>query len=202
MNKDIVIARGSGHVLINQVIGDHSFYGVQRRESVPVHPLAEYARLVWDEASSQVVVRDTFMGVIPNEEYELLLAYKMELLETAKVFNARLTGEDSTILLTEHPYYCSSVGGDDYPSWSEYLENEVPSIDGDYNLLFRYDILKEDEYEQVDFPDSEAVLYLFYVLQRKGTIFLDRVHGVKPEDMDSIKSFLADRKQYLGSLWT
>lgn len=90
MNMAVVIAKGSGYVLVYQSVGEYSFYEVHRRESAPVHPLSEYATLVWDNEFNQVAVRDTFMGVIPNSEYEEVLSYKKELLETAKYFNLEL----------------------------------------------------------------------------------------------------------------
>lgn len=110
---------------------------------------------------------------------------------------------------TEHSYYCSesnyyvdgynNFGRYECADWHDFkvdwLDGESLNLDDDYNHLFRFDIL-EDE----DNPGNFRLL-LFFILQRKGIFRPVVIHRITQEDMPEIEEFLSQRWQYMKSQW-
>jgi hypothetical protein len=101
---------------------------------------------------------------------------------------------------TDHPYYCSSENynsidySTEYESWDTFFE-EMNDADKDMNLLFRYDIIANEE-------GRGYYGEFFYMLQRKGKFVPITVKNIRPIDIPEIKIFVAERREYLKTLWT
>lgn len=102
----------------------------------------------------------------------------------------------------EHSYYCeegnyfSEDGHRTYESISDFLD-EWGDADEDYNLLFRWDILQED---QDDLAVGEYWFKCFFMLQRKGCKFSTKTR-VTRKDESEILDFLRSRFEHLMKLW-
>jgi hypothetical protein len=104
----------------------------------------------------------------------------------------------------DHSYYCGVYGGDRYDNLDDFLD-EWGDCDPDYNLLFRWDW---NEYDPDEFEDDELdedhstkdILNIFWVQQRKGSLYSCKVRVSKDEE-DKVKEFLEPRWSHLASLW-
>lgn len=97
---------------------------------------------------------------------------------------------------TEHPYYCEAYecgcNTTEYSSWLDFKNDG--DADMDYNLLFRFDIKKNDD---------EYFLELHHALQRHGyKLWHAVIHNIKEEDMPSIEKYLKTHFNYLLRHWT
>lgn len=107
----------------------------------------------------------------------------------------------------DHPYYCnesnyySNEPGQEYDSWDEYI-SAWGGNDMDLNLLFRWDWRDNDpaDYDPEDDVPESAVLYLFFVLQRKG-IFLCNQVKVTDADEPAVREYLEGYWEHMKLLW-
>ncbi len=99
----------------------------------------------------------------------------------------------------DHAYYCSEEG-EDYQSWQDFLD-EWETADKDMNLLFRFDFLDTEGYqEDFEFSDGDKLLRLNYLHQRKGYVSTQTVK-VHESQESIIRTWLQERCDYLKSLW-
>lgn len=114
-----------------------------------------------------------------------------------------------------HPYHCAEgnynyVPNADlhrqYDSITGFLGDWADGEDDDYNLLFRWDWIKEEQPRPEDqyFTHGPAAgsdrLMLFYVQQRRGNLFSVAV-AVKDEDEAAVRSYLEGKAQHIRTLW-
>jgi len=104
----------------------------------------------------------------------------------------------------EHNYYCTNTNyftNEDttckYKSWNEFLV-DWDNADKDYNLLFRWDWEIENKNEDDSYRDG--VLYLFFILQRKGYIITCLIDVCRNDEVKIIE-FLKPYHQHLKELW-
>lgn len=122
-------------------------------------------------------------------------------------------GDTVTVLKlkeTEHAYCCSTTnyyvdgyrnfGRCDYDTWGdfkdEWLDDGPNDLDDDYNHLFRFDIVENEDEPGV------FELLLFFILQRKGIFRPVVVHRITEDDLSDIETFLRRRWQYLQYQWS
>ncbi|WP_030149529.1 hypothetical protein [Mycetocola saprophilus] len=116
-----------------------------------------------------------------------------------------------------HSYYCTEgcyfVGGREYhlvhakhESWADFMDDWGDS-DPDYNLLFRWDWVREDPadyaYEIAEDPSFEIpgdTLKLFFFLQRKAKPFSHHI-AVKPEDEPAVREWLTAKAEHMRGIW-
>ena len=102
---------------------------------------------------------------------------------------------------SEHSYYCECWEGSntsEYNNWKDFTDNG--KYDLDYNLLFRFDICKEED--QSDKYFNTYTLYLHHALQRHGTSQWHVViHNIEEEDLEEIEIFLEKAKKHLFNMW-
>lgn len=98
---------------------------------------------------------------------------------------------------TNHDYFCESGITDNaeiFECWQDFKEDGL-DYDFDYNLLFRFDILKDEDM-------NCYVLELHHALQRRG---IEQWHAViqniKKEDMPEIENYLRKAKKHLLKMW-
>lgn len=110
---------------------------------------------------------------------------------------------------SEHPYRCedsnfrgpASECKQHFETWELFIEDGWGHSDADLNLLFRWD------WKQHTRDDGEArnparpdILYLFWMLQRKGDFRIVTVN-VSHRDEDDVRGWLQDRLNHLVRLW-
>jgi len=101
---------------------------------------------------------------------------------------------------TKHPYHCSE-SGDDFQSWQDFID-EWDDADADMNLLFRFDFLDNEDYqEEWQLFEGERLIRLNYIHQRKGYVSTQTVR-VRERDESAIRLWLQQRFEYLKTLWT
>lgn len=113
---------------------------------------------------------------------------------------------------TNHSYYCSdsnyyvdgydNFGLSEFESWEEFKEewlDDDGQLDNDLNHLFRYDICKQEDYEEES--TDGYMLKLYFILQRKGNFVPVHVKNIEEKDMPEIESFLKQRWEYMKSQW-
>lgn len=109
---------------------------------------------------------------------------------------------------TNHSYYCSennyyvsgreNGGRCDYETWAEFKEDWLDSgdlIDDDYNHVFRFDIIENEE------TPGTFALWLFFILQRRGIYRPVQVKHITAEDILEIEEFLKLRWEYMRKQW-
>lgn len=117
---------------------------------------------------------------------------------------------------TSHSYYCSDsnyyVGGrngenfgrSEYETWEEFrdewLGEDGVSIDVDYNLCFRFDIIQKRDPDTDDLLDGFE-LWLFFILQRKGIYRPVWIKNISENDMPYIEKFLKIQFEYMKNQW-
>lgn len=110
----------------------------------------------------------------------------------------------------KHSYYCnegnyySNDCGTEYRSFADFLE-EMGAADKDYNLLFRWDWVENDDEDAPawngDVNYRNGVLKLFYMQQRKGRYTYCTVEVCRADEPVVIE-FLKPHRDYLLSLWS
>lgn len=115
----------------------------------------------------------------------------------------------------KHPYHCAEGNYNfvpnadlhrEYQSLREFQADWADGEDHDYNLLFRWDWIKETAV----FPDPGYFTYgagkamdrlmLFYVQQRRGNLFSVAV-PVKDSDEPAVREYLEAKAQHIRTLW-
>lgn len=98
---------------------------------------------------------------------------------------------------TKHSYYCEVYeieGTDEYDSWEDFKKDGL-NYDLDYNLLFRYDLLRDDD-------TGEYYLQLHHALQRHGcSQWHCVIHNIKKEDLKEINKHLRRAWDHLKPMW-
>lgn len=109
-----------------------------------------------------------------------------------------------------HAYYCNegnyytneSVEGK-YPSFGDFLAEEGDA-DMDYNLLFRWDWLEQNDNGDCNFNGDiyyrNGKLKLFWMGQRKGLYRYSTIEVCRADEKAVIE-FLTPRMRHLFSLW-
>lgn len=108
-------------------------------------------------------------------------------------------------LAVNHNYYCRSTAWNsndeqtEFETWNDFYV-EFGDADKDYNLLFRWDIkLKtDDEGEEIQ---KEYEMEVFYMGQRKGLFWSNKILTVTDTDVPQIVEFLKSYLDYLKELW-
>lgn len=104
-------------------------------------------------------------------------------------------------LKVDHDYYCnlqnyfSNDTVTEFECWEDF-KSEFLDADKSYNLLFRWDLIKDED-------TNDLKLHLFYMAQRKGRYF-SVVVNVKEDDEkeeSEIKDFLKSYWDFLTELW-
>ena len=117
---------------------------------------------------------------------------------------------------TNHSYYCSennyyvgnskgeNFGRCEYETWKdfrdEWLRPDGESIDIDYNLCFRFDIIQKRDPDTDDSLDGFE-LWLFFILQRKGIYRPVWIKNIYEKDMPYIYNFLKMQFEYMENQW-
>nr|DAM14524.1 MAG TPA: hypothetical protein [Caudoviricetes sp.] len=117
---------------------------------------------------------------------------------------------------TNHSYYCSesnyyvgnskgeNFGRSEYETWEdfrkEWLNPDGVSIDIDYNLCFRFDIIQKRDLDTDDLIDGFE-LWLFFILQRKGIYRPVWIKNIYEKDMPYIYNFLKMQFEYMENQW-
>jgi hypothetical protein len=102
-------------------------------------------------------------------------------------------------LSVNHAYYCSDSNyysndaSVSYKIWDDFMD-EFKDSDMDYNLCFRFDLLKDDD---TDFYYA----MIFMMQQRKGKFVPIHVGLITEEDVPSIVAWLTPRWEYMKKLW-
>lgn len=101
-------------------------------------------------------------------------------------------------LFVDHDYYCSDRNyysnepAQSYDDWESFY-SAFRNTDLDLNLVFRWDLEKND--------DGEFYLEIFFMLQRKGIFKPVLIDSVKEENLPEIISFLTPHWEKLNQLW-
>lgn len=99
---------------------------------------------------------------------------------------------------TNHSYYCEvyeTQGTGEWGSWKEFKEDRGLDYDFDCNLLFRYDLLKDED-------TGEFYLQLHHALQRHGySQWHCIIHNITEEDLEEINKHLKNAWKYLKEMW-
>ena len=102
-------------------------------------------------------------------------------------------------LLVKHDYYChdsnyfSKDAAQDFETWAEFY-NEYHDADIDMNLIFRWDIFKED-------GNHHYSMKVYIMGQRKGIFTPIRIDYVHDDNFEQIKSLLQPHFDKLQNLW-
>ena len=109
----------------------------------------------------------------------------------------------------DHAYYCNEGNyfnndcGSDFKSFADYMA-EMGEADFDYNLLFRWDWVEEDDEGEENFDGDvnyrNGKLKLFWMHQRKGR-YVYHIVEVCRADEPAVIAYLQPRMNYLLSLW-
>lgn len=117
---------------------------------------------------------------------------------------------------THHSYYCSesnyyvgngrgeNFGRSEYDTWEdfqkEWLESDGVSIDMDYNLCFRFDVIQKSD-PDTDEAINEFELWLFFILQRKGIYRPVWIKRIEQKNMPEVEQFLKKQWGYIQNQW-
>lgn len=117
---------------------------------------------------------------------------------------------------TDHSYYCSesnyyvdgqhgkNFGRSEYDTWAdfqeEWLNSDGVSIDMDYNLCFRFDIIQKSN-PDTDEPIDDFELWLFFMLQRKGIFRPVWIKHIEEKNMQEVERFLKMQWEYIQNQW-
>ena len=107
-------------------------------------------------------------------------------------------------LLAEHPYYCSdsnyysNEAGLSYIDWESFID-DWENADVEYNHVFRFDVHEKREEDTSTLLGYRAEI--FVMLQRKGKFVPILIDEVKPENFDSMKSFLEKHYNEVVKMW-
>lgn len=113
----------------------------------------------------------------------------------------------------KHPYHCE-LGNyyaapnanlhREYDSWAEFAADWAKGEDNDYNLLFRWDWIKETDKESPYFDHGKRKgmdrLMLFYVMQRQAYNMSVAI-GVKDSNEPAVREYLEAKAQHIRTLW-
>ena len=107
----------------------------------------------------------------------------------------------------EHSYYMSSGNFYSNDSHSEYEDfscflEEWGELDIDYNRVHRWDIIKRDpdDYSDDDDQYDGYILEVYYVMQRKASLFSVCIRVTRYDEKRIIK-FLKPHSKYNSNLW-
>lgn len=117
---------------------------------------------------------------------------------------------------TDHSYYCSesnyyvgnrhgeNSGRCDYETWNdfkeEWLDQDGVSINIDYNLCFRFDIIQK-HCSNANETAQEFELWLFFILQRKGIYRPVWIKHIEEKNMPEVERFLKLQWKYMQNQW-
>lgn len=115
---------------------------------------------------------------------------------------------DHNYYSSENNYYVGNQHGEnygrcEYDTWEEFKEEWLDkdgSIDCDYNLCFRFDILQKREQETDELIDGYQ-LWLFFILQRKGIYRPVLVKNLVESNMKELENFLHHQWEYMKDQW-
>lgn len=105
---------------------------------------------------------------------------------------------DGTDLIVDHPYYCTEGNyfqnghHHRFKSWASFIE-EWGNADEDMNLLYRWDILRNEE-------DDELRLKCFYMHQRKARCSSVGV-DITNADLPAIREWLGGKWERMRRIW-
>lgn len=100
---------------------------------------------------------------------------------------------------SNHPYYCSESNYHSnecnfrYKTFKEFLSNWWTNLDVDMNLIFRWDIYKDEE-------DGHFSLNLFMIQQRKGKFCPIEIENIEKKDMVAFEKFITPHKEKIIEL--
>ncbi len=99
-------------------------------------------------------------------------------------------------MITNHPYYCSesSSGFEEYDNLRDFLD-EWSTVDIDMNLVFRFDIERADE--ENDLPFAK----IFIMHQRKGCYSMHIVRNIMESEIKDLYEFLNKHYAYIIEMW-
>lgn len=107
---------------------------------------------------------------------------------------------------TDHHYYCNDSNYYKngvqciYSDWQEFKDEWEPEkLDIDYNHIFRFDIKQAEDDEGN--PIDRHELYLYFMLQRKGSFVPVWIKKITQEDMAEIDAFLKMYWEYMKHQW-
>ena len=115
----------------------------------------------------------------------------------------------------KHPYHCTEGNYHlvpnaplhrTYDSWTAFREDWVNGEDHDYNLLWRWDWVKETEKSLSDMyfrsgpGKGKDRVVLFYVMQRKGYLFSVAI-PVTDADQPQVREYLEAKGEHMRKLW-
>lgn len=110
-------------------------------------------------------------------------------------------------LAINHDYYCSDsnyYSNDPYEkfeTFADYFE-EFKDSDVDMNLVFRFDIAKnEKDDERDDVEKWDFYMHIFRIAQRKWIFACSFIKKVTDEDVENILKYLEPHKEKLESIW-
>lgn len=101
-------------------------------------------------------------------------------------------------LSQQHPYYCSESNYYSnectftHNTFDDFLD-EWADADLDMNLLFRWDLNKNDE--------KSYYMQLYFIGQRKGIFMCNVIESIEESDIPKILDYLEVRKNHLFKLW-
>lgn len=105
-------------------------------------------------------------------------------------------------LADRHPYYCCDVNyysnkaAQRNETFEEFLD-EWSGADLDYNLLFRWDVIENDEDEK----ENTYFFKAFFILQRKGIFMPVHVDVIEEKDVPSLLEFLKPYQCKMQKIW-
>lgn len=100
---------------------------------------------------------------------------------------------DHSYYCSEYNYYNNDTNFHEQHTWEDFI-SEMGDVDMDFNFLFRWDIILNEE-------TNEYYLNLFYMQQRNGKFVTYTVDKVTDEDEESIRAFLVKSWNYMTELW-
>lgn len=99
----------------------------------------------------------------------------------------------------KHPYYCSNSNyysnevREVYDTMTAFLD-EFEEADVDMNLVFRWDIIKDDE-------KSHYSAYVYLILQRKGIFKPIEIVKITESEVERFENYLKNNKKTIDALW-
>lgn len=106
---------------------------------------------------------------------------------------------DTQTLLAKHPYYCSESNYHSNESSSFYESansfwSEWENADEDLNLLFRWDVSKEED-------EPNYTVRCFFILQRKGNFNPCTIQNVTEEELEKFYKYFEGKWVKIKELW-
>lgn len=89
-------------------------------------------------------------------------------------------------------YYSNDASGH-YNTWSDFYE-EFHDADIDYNLVFRWDVMKKEE-------SGRYYMQIIIIAQRKGIYMPIHIDYIDDKDADQIKEFMKPHMEKIKNIW-